>query len=51
MTGSGQPLLYELGVVEGPLFEMSAKDSPVGMRRVERQSDGSWKFAREAETD
>jgi uncharacterized protein (TIGR02246 family) len=37
-------------------FQMSAKDNPVSMRRkdlrvLKRQSDGSWKFAREAETD
>jgi uncharacterized protein (TIGR02246 family) len=37
-------------------FKMSAKDDPVSMRRkdlrvLKRQSDGSWKFAREAETD
>ena len=37
-------------------FKMSANDSPVSMRRkdlrvLKRQSDGSWKFAREAETD
>ena len=37
-------------------FKMSRKDNPVSMRRkdlrvLERQSDGSWKFAREAETD
>jgi uncharacterized protein (TIGR02246 family) len=38
------------------MFKMSAKDPPVSMRRkdlrvLKRQSDGSWKFAREAETD
>ncbi len=37
-------------------FRMSAKDNPVSMRRkdlrvLKRQSDGSWKFSREAETD
>jgi uncharacterized protein (TIGR02246 family) len=37
-------------------YKMSAKDSPVSMRRkdlrvLKRQSDGSWKFAREAETN
>ena len=37
-------------------YKMSAKDNPVSMRRkdlrvLRRQSDGSWKFAREAETD
>ena len=37
-------------------FNMSAKDDPVSIRRkdlrvLKRQSDGSWKFAREAETD
>jgi uncharacterized protein (TIGR02246 family) len=37
-------------------FQMSTKDNPVSMRRkdlrvLKRQSDGSWKFAREAETD
>ena len=37
-------------------FKMSAKDNPVSMRRkdlrvLKRQSDGSWKFAREAETN
>jgi uncharacterized protein (TIGR02246 family) len=37
-------------------FKMSAKDNPVSMRRkdlrvLKRQSDGSWKFAGEAETD
>jgi len=37
-------------------FKMSAKDNPVSMRRkdlrvLKQQSDGSWKFAREAETD
>src|SRR5271166_1936083 len=37
-------------------FKMSARDNPVSMRRkdlrvLKRQSDGSWKFAREAETD
>jgi uncharacterized protein (TIGR02246 family) len=37
-------------------FQMSGKDNPVSMRRkdlrvLKRQSDGSWKFAREAETD
>src|SRR5271165_2938780 len=37
-------------------FKMSANDCPVSMRRkdlrvLKRQSDGSWKFAREAETD
>jgi uncharacterized protein (TIGR02246 family) len=37
-------------------FKVSAKDNPVSMRRkdlrvLKRQSDGSWKFAREAETD
>jgi uncharacterized protein (TIGR02246 family) len=37
-------------------FKMSAKDNPVSMRRkdlrvLQRQSDGSWKFSREAETD
>jgi hypothetical protein len=35
---------------------MSAKDNPVSMqsndlRVLKRQSDGSWKFAREAETN
>jgi hypothetical protein len=38
------------------MFQMSTKDNPVSMRRkglrvLKRQSDGSWKFAREAETD
>jgi uncharacterized protein (TIGR02246 family) len=37
-------------------YKLSAKDSPVSMRRkdlrvLRRQSDGSWKFAREAEAD
>lgn len=37
-------------------FQMSTKDNPVSMRRkdlrvLKRESDGSWKFAREAETD
>jgi uncharacterized protein (TIGR02246 family) len=37
-------------------FKMSSKDNPVSMRRkdlrvLQRQSDGSWKFSREAETD
>ena len=37
-------------------FKLSAKDNPISMRRkdlrvLKRQSDGSWKFAREAETD
>ena len=37
-------------------FQMPTKDNPVSMRRkdlrvLKRQSDGSWKFAREAETD
>ena len=37
-------------------YKMSAKDNPVSTRRkdlrvLKRQSDGSWKFAREAETD
>jgi uncharacterized protein (TIGR02246 family) len=37
-------------------FKMSAKDDPVSMRRkdlrvLKRQSDGSWKFARDAEAD
>ena len=37
-------------------FKMSPKDDPVSMRRkdlrvLKRQGDGSWKFAREAETD
>jgi ketosteroid isomerase-like protein len=37
-------------------FKMSAKDDPVSMRRkdlrvLKRQSDRSWKFSREAETD
>jgi uncharacterized protein (TIGR02246 family) len=37
-------------------FKMSARDNPVSLRRkdlrvLKRQSDGSWKFAREAETD
>jgi len=37
-------------------YKMSAKDNPVNMRRkdlrvLKRQGDGSWKFAREAETD
>jgi uncharacterized protein (TIGR02246 family) len=37
-------------------FKLSAKDNPVNMRRkdlrvLKRQNDGSWKFAREAETD
>jgi uncharacterized protein (TIGR02246 family) len=37
-------------------YKMSTKDNPVSMRRkdlrvLKRQSDGSWKFAREAETD
>jgi uncharacterized protein (TIGR02246 family) len=37
-------------------FKMSAKGNPVSMRRkdlrvLKRQSDGSWKFARESETD
>jgi uncharacterized protein (TIGR02246 family) len=37
-------------------FKMSAKDNPISMRRkdlrvLKRQSDGSWKFARDAETD
>jgi len=37
-------------------YKMSAKDNPVSMRRkdlrvLKRQSDGSWKFAREAETN
>jgi uncharacterized protein (TIGR02246 family) len=38
------------------IFKLSTKDDPVSMRRkdlrvLKRQSDGSWKFAREAETD
>jgi uncharacterized protein (TIGR02246 family) len=37
-------------------FQMSKKDNPVSMRlkdlrALKRQSDGSWKFARDAETD
>jgi uncharacterized protein (TIGR02246 family) len=37
-------------------YKMSAKDNPVSLRRkdlrvLKRQSDGSWKFAREAETN
>jgi uncharacterized protein (TIGR02246 family) len=37
-------------------FKMSSKDNPVSMRRkdlrvLKRQGDGSWKFARESETD
>jgi uncharacterized protein (TIGR02246 family) len=37
-------------------YKLSLKDSPVSMRRkdlrvLRRQSDGSWKFAREAEAD
>ena len=37
-------------------YKMSAKDNPVSMRRkdlrvLKRQGNGSWKFAREAETN
>jgi len=59
------PKIQDLQVVDGwaiewvyydTTFKMSAKDNPVNMRRkdlrvLKRQSDGSWKFAREAETD
>jgi uncharacterized protein (TIGR02246 family) len=59
------PEIQDIQVVDGwaiewvyyeTTFKMSAKDNPVSMRRkdlrvLKRQSDGSWKFAREAETD
>jgi uncharacterized protein (TIGR02246 family) len=59
------PEIQDIQVVDGwaiewvyyeATFKMSAKDNPVSMRRrdlrvLKRQSDGSWKFAREAETD
>jgi uncharacterized protein (TIGR02246 family) len=37
-------------------FKISAKDNPISMRRkglrvLQRQGDGSWKFTRQAETD
>jgi uncharacterized protein (TIGR02246 family) len=60
-----EPEIQDVQVVDGwaiewvyyeATFKMSAKDNPVSMRRkdlrvLKRQSDGSWKFAREAETD
>ncbi len=59
------PEIQDIQVVDGwaiewvyydATFKMSAKDNPISMRRkdlrvLKRQSDGSWKFAREAETD
>ena len=59
------PEIQDVQVVDGwaiewvyyeATYKMSAKDNPVSMRRkdlrvLKRQSDGSWKFAREAETD
>jgi uncharacterized protein (TIGR02246 family) len=60
-----EPKIQDLQVADGwaiewvyydATFQMSAKENPVSMRRkdlrvLKRQSDGSWKFAREAETD
>ncbi len=59
------PEIQDVQVVDGwaiewvyydATFKMSAKDNPISMRRkdlrvLKRQSDGAWKFAREAETD
>ena len=59
------PEIQDLQVVDGwaiewvyydATFTMSANDNPVNVRRkdlrvLKRQNDGSWKFAREAETD
>jgi uncharacterized protein (TIGR02246 family) len=59
------PEIQDVQVVDGwaiewvyydATYKMSLKDNPVSMRRkdlrvLKRQSDGSWKFARAAETD